>query len=213
LRHKTAIDLCVVVMGFCRSEANMKTKFFALLGLPGLVLVGLVSPAAMLEAMGAELTVLDFSWIGNGELTGDSASWAMSSDPTPTSFITGFGTNVAVTDGVEDVAGIDSAVPDVTFWSEATGGGFTTLGVTPVDESCLPPICAGMLSPQLYTGTESAPIFSVGVYTLDLGTLTVTAAPPAVPEASTWAMMVLGFAGLGFARYCSLKVPLAVPRA
>ena len=191
----------------------MSTKLFALRGLPGLALVGLLSSAAALEARAAESTMLDFSWVGIGELTGDSASWAMSSDPTPASFITGFGTNITVMDGVERVAGVDSTVPDVTFWSEATGGGFETLGVTPIDESCLPPICPGTLSPQLYTGTESAPIFAAGVYTLDLGVLTVTVASPAVPEASTWAMMALGFAGLAFAGYRFSKVPLAAPRA
>ena len=51
--------------------------------------------------------------------------------------------------------------------------------------------------PRIYTGTETNPIFSPGVFVLDSGTLTVTA----VPEPSTWAMMLLGFAGLGFLGY------------
>jgi hypothetical protein len=33
----------------------------------------------------------------------------------------------------------------------------------------------------------------------------------AVPEPSTWAMMVLGFAGLGFAGYRKAGKPAAIP--
>ena len=49
--------------------------------------------------------------------------------------------------------------------------------------------------PRIYTGTEVNPIFSPGVFVLVSGTLTVTA----VPEPSTWAMMLAGFAGLAYA--------------
>jgi hypothetical protein len=36
--------------------------------------------------------------------------------------------------------------------------------------------------------------------------LFTAADPPAVPEASTWAMMLLGFAGLGWAGYGTVQV-------
>jgi PEP-CTERM motif len=63
---------------------------------------------------------------------------------------------------------------------------------------------------QLYTGTAAAPDFSGLVSaspitdlfvegTSIVGTLTVTVA--GVPEPSTWAMMLIGFAGLGFTGY------------
>jgi hypothetical protein len=55
-------------------------------------------------------------------------------------------------------------------------------------------------SPALYTGGSSANIAPGHTYTLEYGsTLTVTSA--AAPEASTWAMMLLGFAGLAFVGY------------
>jgi PEP-CTERM motif len=50
--------------------------------------------------------------------------------------------------------------------------------------------------PTLYTGPESAPIFRAGDFLVSTESLTGTAA---VPEPSTWAMMLIGFAGLGYA--------------
>jgi hypothetical protein len=65
------------------------------------------------------------------------------------------------------------------------------------------------LGTQLYTGLESDPTFVIGVYSglnWDTGftdTLTISAdtSVAAVPEPSTWAMMILGFAGVGFMAY------------
>jgi hypothetical protein len=48
---------------------------------------------------------------------------------------------------------------------------------------------------QLYSGSEAAPIFAPGDFRVSTGFLTITA----VPESSTWAMLVIGFAGLGYA--------------
>lgn len=56
---------------------------------------------------------------------------------------------------------------------------------------------------QLYTSPEDSPMFLPGVYSMyndvtgntDIVTLT------AVPEISTWAMILAGFVGLGFAAY------------
>ena len=57
---------------------------------------------------------------------------------------------------------------------------------------------------QLYTGPESNPTFVLGAYpgmvsydTNNVDTVTLTA----VLEPSTWAMMLIGFAGLGLAGY------------
>jgi hypothetical protein len=59
--------------------------------------------------------------------------------------------------------------------------------------------------PSLFSGPASSPTFVIGSYTEfnytgHTDTVTISAIP-AVPEPSTWAMMLLGFAGLGFATY------------
>ena len=72
---------------------------------------------------------------------------------------------------------------DVTFYSTASGGGFED--GTYVSAS----------GPQIYTGPESAPVFTPGVYTLTNGVLTISA----VPEPATWAMMLTGLGLVGWA--------------
>ena len=56
--------------------------------------------------------------------------------------------------------------------------------------------------PDLFTGSPSKPDFKLGTFALSSivsgpSTITISAAP-AVPEPSTWAMMSIGFAGIGF---------------
>jgi hypothetical protein len=53
--------------------------------------------------------------------------------------------------------------------------------------------------PVLFTGPVTAPVFTEGTFALPSivsgpATITISAA---VPEPSTWAMMVVGFAGIG----------------
>ncbi|WP_294536524.1 PEP-CTERM sorting domain-containing protein [uncultured Rhodoblastus sp.] len=56
--------------------------------------------------------------------------------------------------------------------------------------------------PDLFTGSPSSPNFKFGTFALSSivsGPSTITiSATPAVPEASSWAMMLVGFAGIGF---------------
>jgi hypothetical protein len=54
---------------------------------------------------------------------------------------------------------------------------------------------------QLYTGPESAPTFKIGTFDITDQEFDYVLTIGAVPEASTWALMLLGFAGLGFAGY------------
>jgi hypothetical protein len=57
--------------------------------------------------------------------------------------------------------------------------------------------------PDLFTGNPADPVFTLGSFNLsnpffgqnDVLTISAVAA---VPEPSTWAMMILGFAGVGF---------------
>ena len=60
--------------------------------------------------------------------------------------------------------------------------------------------------PDLFTGNPADPVFTLGSFNLsnpffgqnDVLTISAVAA---VPEPSTWAMMILGFAGVGFVAY------------
>ena len=68
---------------------------------------------------------------------------------------------------------------------------------------------------QLYYGPENSPTFDLGVFPESNGIVTITAIPDpildpstitVVPEPSTWAMMLIGFGGLGLAAaYCSRR--------
>lgn len=129
----------------------------------------------------------------NFTLTGAyNASWQMSSTPTPdesdpgTAFL------------VYDVAGNfpTAALPlaDITFYAADSGGG---LGIYDYYGDADLIVADG---PQLYTGTEDAPVFRLGSFVLtdyfgsgDTYTLTVTA----VPEPATVALMLAGLGLVG----------------
>jgi hypothetical protein len=123
--------------------------------------------------------ILKFSFTG---ASGDFATWTQPSDPTPVEFKDQFSTEVQVTNGTSNKGGFSSVEFDS---NDIIDGGFF------ID-------AAGLFGtgPTLYTGPESAPIFRAGDFLVSTGSLTGTAA---VPEPSTWAMMLIGFAGLGYA--------------
>jgi hypothetical protein len=53
-----------------------------------------------------------------------------------------------------------------------------------------------------FTGSDSSPTFVPGTYYGSVGdSVTITDITAAVPEPSTWAMMILGFIGVGFMAY------------
>jgi PEP-CTERM motif len=53
-----------------------------------------------------------------------------------------------------------------------------------------------------FNGTTMDPAFKLGTYGIPGDSLTITDITAAVPEPSTWAMMILGFCGIGFMAYC-----------
>ncbi len=140
--------------------------------------------AAAFATGAAQASTLKFSYSESG---GIDFSFEQSSNPTPIFSFPGALTQVPVSDWTGNIGPYSSIV----WWSATDSGMFETVD--------------GLYSvvgrQQVYSGPESAPAFAPGVFagtdaTNGLsGTLTVTA----VPEASTWAMMLVGFAGLGFA--------------
>jgi hypothetical protein len=138
------------------------------------------------------------------------ATFELPLSPTPTFGVPGvFFTILSVS---ATIGGSPTTLTNVSFWDEALGGGF-------VADSLF------NFSGQFYTGSESSPTFVPGVYrsllnedTQKIDTVTVTELPTtvsdpppvigppdppviAVPELSTWAMLLLGFLSLGYAGY------------
>ena len=86
-----------------------------------------------------------------------------------------------------------SGTNSFTFLSTAGGGGFSNAAVI-----------GSYTGSQLYSGTTAAPTLLTGIFTLTGGpattggTLNVTTVA-AIPEAGTWAMMIVGFGLAGSA--------------
>jgi hypothetical protein len=108
--------------------------------------------------------------------------------------------------GVGDYSpGLSFTTDGYTFFSTSNGGGFATA-------------LNQYFGAQIYSGPESSPTFQAGVYKVfnansrNVDTLTVAVLGlstnnvnvgglTAVPELSTWTMMLAGLCGLGFAGY------------
>jgi PEP-CTERM motif len=164
-----------------------------------IVLKHLVGSAAMalgmmvLTAPTVQATVLDFSFSGNLAGVTETASWSMDSNPNVITFASGSFTMVTTSGGTEFRSDLGpSTFPAVQFYVPGVPSGleFNTVGVA-FD-------ALDRFGSQIYTGSESAPVFAPGTFVGTYGTLTITDAVTAVPEPSTWAMMILGFCGLGF---------------
>ncbi len=173
----------------------MKIVFKHLIGSAALAL-GIM----IVGAPTAQATVLDFSFSGNlgGGVT-ETASWSMDGNPSVITFTSGSFTMVTTSGGTEfrsDLVPSTSTVPAVQFnhFGVPSGVEFNTVGV---DFNVF-----DRFGSQIYTGSESAPVFAPGTFAGTFGTLTITdAVTPAVPESSTWVMMIVGFAGVGFMAY------------
>lgn len=149
-----------------------------------------VAIAVMLFSAGvANATVYQF------EITGDyTASWELDSAAIPD--ISGAGEGFIVWDVAGSFPGSIFDIADLTFYHADLGGGMEILDFY---GDTLLLITDG---PQLYTGTESSPFFTLGTFSLSefMGTgaytLTVTQADGAgVPEPAT-GVLLLGGLGL-----------------
>jgi hypothetical protein len=161
---------------------------------------------ALATVGGARATEVQFTITG-GDRT---ATFELPLSPTPTFGIPGVFFSILSVSAV--IGGSPTTLSNLTFWDAGLGGGF-------VADSLF------NFSGQFYTGSESSPTFLPGVYTsllnadtnqIDTVTVkelptTVSDPPPvigapdpppiAVPELSTWAMLLLGFLSLGYAGY------------
>ena len=129
-----------------------------------------------------------FQIVGTGLFPDQSATFELPPSPVPDSNVT---RQYFIIDSVPATIGNheETNLGPMTFYA-APHGGFTAGGLYDLSGD------------QLYTGSEGDPTFTPGVYTLanslsessDFVTLT------AVPEPATWAMIAMGFAGLGWAQ-------------
>jgi hypothetical protein len=142
--------------------------------------------AGILASGAAQAEVLDVTVVENGATF---ASWTQSSTPVVNNSIAGLITEVETSIGVVDFFNVAFSGGGL----EAPSGG-NFIGQTG----------------QMYSGSEASPVFGVGSFSgfdqddETFATVTFTAAA-AAPELSTWAMMLTGFAGLGFVGYRSSR--------
>ncbi len=146
-------------------------------------LIGSALAGCMLFAASAGAETLEVTYHD----TAVTVTWEQSSNPTPNGYGE-YDTYVPVWDVTGDYSALGAGYPttQVVYFSIGAGGGFNGIGGT-----------------QVYSGSEASPVFSIGTQTGFRATpgSDATLTFSAVPEASTWVMMLLGFAGLGFAGY------------
>lgn len=154
--------------------------------------------AVLLSASVANAALLQFTVTG-----AYSASWQMDSNPAPDDFEDGLYFTAW------DIEGFDDAffgVADITFFSADVGGGLEIYDFYGFN------VLLSTDGPQLYTGSEDNPFFTLGTYFLtqyqgtDTYTLTIAAVgdpttPAPVPEPASGALLLGGLALLaGFKR-------------
>jgi hypothetical protein len=124
------------------------------------------------------------------DLTGPvSASWTMSSNPTPSFVEEGTAFGVDVSDLVVDGAPVPGDT--IVFFNLSDMGGLDSMIALP-----------DLFGPQIYIGDEANPTFQLGVYSFwmwpegQTETLTVTQAP----EPTTMLLLCAGLAAIGLKR-------------
>jgi len=139
-------------------------------------------------AVSASAETLEATWtfVPGGGSTTTVATWEQDSEPTPAGYVTGEATVVPIWDFVayQPVGSLAAIF-------------YYTSSFIPVTFSTAPLGGVYFAGPQAYVGSEAAPQFAPGSLSgLFQGELPSTLTFTVVPEASTWAMMLAGFAGV-----------------
>jgi PEP-CTERM motif len=159
---------------------------------------GATLAATALLPVAAQASLLSFDISGP---LGYDATFNLDSNQVPTGTDVG---NGLVAPYYANVVGVENNASKIfgyiTFLPIAIFGGLSA-ATLPGDAGI---IAFDLAGDQIYSGTPSAPFFAPGVFALtqygadeNKYTLTISA----VPEPSTWAMMILGFAGIGAMTY------------
>ena len=156
-----------------------------------------VALAAALTALPATASPILFQLAG-----GKTASFIIDSAAVPDFFSAGaFGNQISynnVAGTFAGAAGTGTIGFGTNIFAQLNIGG-TALGFTQYG------------GPDLFTLVNNKPVFNFGTFNLSsitsgAATITISAAAGAVPEPATWAMMLVGFGGLGFAMRRRAKV-------
>jgi len=150
---------------------------------------------AVMVASPASAALLNFQLTGSQQ-----ASFQIDTETAPNFFSTSslIGNQVRF-DNVSGIFGGVSGLASISFGTNLIADlniNGTALGFTQLSGN----------GPDLFTGNPADPVFTLGSFNLsnpffgqnDVLTISAVAA---VPEPSTWAMMILGFAGVGFVAY------------
>ena len=150
------------------------------------VIGALLGAATMVVAASAGATTLlvDYS-----DTAGNSGSWEQASNPVPLSVDAPYTTTVSIWAYADSVPGVFCC--NVKYVSAVYGGGVALIAGQPAIGN----------SPQLYSGSLSAPVFAPGTFSVLYNsynganaTLTYSAVVPGPP---TWSLMLVGFGGFG----------------
>lgn len=157
------------------------------------------SAAAALAFFSASMAKADIYTFAISPKGGQTFSFTLDSSPTPGEYLegqfSGFG-----------VFGVTTTIRpqpfyEIYFYGPGAGNG---LSIFDGDANSYVPFFEASSARPLYQGPESSPTFLTGSYSLSndfgdsVGSLTISAP---VPELSTWAMMIFGFASLTLIAY------------